>query len=360
MSSGNQKHILVAVLDWGLGHATRSIPVINCLLSNNCIVIIAGNGPSFQLLKLEFKDLIFHELPSYNITYPTHRFFFWHLFLLSPRVFKAIRSEKREMEELVRKYEVDAIISDNRYGCYSVKVPSILITHQLNIQLPVSLRWARKLIDYLNHQLIKKFDVCWVPDYPDSRLTNKLTRTSYQKVIWIGVLSRLTQKNPTEKNGSIVGLISGPEPQREIFEKLLIKELKKTDQPCIVIRGLPHRHDNPITDNNITLINHVPASELEVMISNASIFISRSGYSTIMDLQTLGKKNVIFVPTPGQTEQEYLAVELKKRKIAFSQSQAEFDLSTAIQKSKDFIGFDVIEHSTNLLDQAIKALIYQL
>ncbi len=357
MSSGKQKHILVAVLDWGLGHATRCIPVINCLLANHCNVSVAGNGPSLELLKQEFPKLIFHELPSYKITYPSHGFFFSHLLFQSPGIFSAIRKERKAIEKLIGENQIDSIISDNRYGCYSRQVPSVLMTHQLNMQLPTSLNWSVWLVNKMNHRLINKFDECWIPDNPDSRLTGKLTETKNLNVRFIGILSRFTSSELISRNDLLVGLISGPEPQREIFEKLLIQEFKILNRPCLLVRGLPQVDKEKVVIDNITLINHASTLDLQKIISEAEIIVSRSGYSTIMDLLTLHKKRIIFIPTPGQPEQEYLAYQLERKKIAFTQSQDEMDLKEAIERSRSYRGFDAEEHTTNLLNEAIKTLL---
>lgn len=329
-------------------------------MTRNCKVSIAGNGPSLQLLKKEFPECTVHELSSYRITYPSHGFFFLHLFFLSPQIFKTIAAERKEIEKLIMRYQFDAIISDNRYGCYSEQVWSVLITHQLNIQLPISLIWSKKLVNYINQRLIKKFDECWVPDFPGSRLSGKLSRAINLDVKWIGVLSRFTPNEIEAEDKLIVGMVSGPEPQREIFEKILIKEFKKTNQPCILLRGLPQQEEGEIRDGNIILLNHASSPEIQWIISKADVLISRSGYSTIMDLMKLGKKRVIFVPTPGQTEQEYLAIEMDRRKIAIAYSQNNFDLSEAIRKLKAYNGFDASELQINLLDEEIQALLRQI
>lgn len=360
MSSYKQKHILVAVLDWGLGHATRSIPIIQCLLAHDCRVSIAGNGSSLVLLKQEFPQLVFHELPAYKATYPSHGFFFWHLFLQSPAIFNAIRKEKKLIDSLLQDNHFDAIISDNRYGCYSEKVPSVLITHQLNIQLPASLSWNGFVINYINHRLIKKFSACWVPDFPMG-FTGKLTVTKKLRVKYIGMLSRFqADNNDVPESDLILGLVSGPEPQREILEKLLVKEFKKLNKPCLIIRGLPNEMPNETKEGNITLKAHAPAQELQSIIAKAGLVVSRSGYTTIMDLQAIGKRHVIFIPTPGQTEQEYLASELQQRKIAYTQTQDHFNLAEAIEKSKQYHGFDTSTHQPNLLNEAVEDLLHQI
>ena len=357
MESSQQKHVLVAVLDWGLGHATRCIPVIRKLIQSNCKVSIAGNGPSLQLLKLEFPNLTAHELPSYQINYPSHDFFIFHIFLISPRIFKAIVTEKREIERLHNLNQYDAIISDNRYGCYSKRVRSVLITHQLNLQLPSSLKWSSKPINFIIQQLIKRFNICWIPDFPDARLSGNLSKTINPKMKWVGVLSRFTSNEIVGEEKLIIGIVSGPEPQRKIFEEILISEFKKVNQPCILLRGLPLREQGEIRDGNIVLINHTSSYEMQRIISKGYIIISRSGYSTIMDLMVLGKKHVIFVPTPGQTEQEYLADEMSRKKVAVVQTQSKFNLFQSIHELKDYHGFDAGEPRSNLLDEAIQDLI---
>jgi uncharacterized protein (TIGR00661 family) len=351
---------LVAVLDWGLGHATRCIPLIVGLQTHGCKVSIAGNGASFQLLKQEFPDLTFYELSSYKISYPSHGFFFFHLFFRMPHIISAIRNEQKEIKNLVRKYPIDAIISDNRYGCYSEEVQSILITHQLNIQLPLPLIWSKPLVDLIMHRLIKKFDACWLPDFPDSRFTGKLTITKNRKVSWIGILSRFKKTETKVEEKLIVGIISGPEPQRELFEKILLKELKKTNQPCIVLQGLPTQKEKERRDGNIISLAHASTQEFQWIISKADVIIARSGYSTLMDLQALEKKRVIFVPTPGQTEQEYLAIEMDRRKIAMHQSQNDFDLREAMGKLSKYSGFEAIDHPVDLLNAAISTLLREL
>jgi len=357
MSSNKPKHVVVAVLDWGLGHATRCIPIINCLLANKCKVSVAGNGSSLALLRQEFPQLTFHELSPYQVTYPSNGFFFLHLLFQSTRIFIAIRNERKQIEKLVIENKIDAIISDNRYGCYSDKVPSVLITHQLNIQMPAILFWSKPVVDYLNHRLIKKFYACWVPDFPSQGFSGKLSDTKKLKVKFVGMLSRFVPNNVVQQNDLVVGLVSGPEPQREIFEKLLIKEFKKLNQPSLIVRGLPQSMPKETRDGNITLLAHEPALELGRILSKAGFIISRSGYSTIMDLHTLGKKRVIFVPTPGQTEQEYLAHELERRKVAYKQAQDQFSITEAIQKSKEYSGFDASVHHTNLLNEAVQDLL---
>jgi uncharacterized protein (TIGR00661 family) len=360
MDKANRKHILVAPLDWGLGHATRCIPVINCLVKNGCQVSVAGSGPSLALLKEEFPQHVFHELPAYNIVYSSNRFFLFKLIVQVPRILNAIRQERKQLQKFVSENQVDAIISDNRYGCHVNGVYSVLLIHQLNLILPSSLGWAKQIIDFIHHHFIKKFDTCWVPDFPGSIFSGKLSQSKKINAQFVGLLSRFTLRDEAEKNGLVVGLVSGPEPQRKNFEKLLISEFKNLSRPSLIVRGLPNHLGEESNEEGIMLIAHSPTNDLEKIVAGAEIVIARSGYSTIMDLQALGKNRVIFVPTPGQTEQEYLADEMKKRDFAFIQTQDRFNLVAAIEESKKYTGFVGTAYPANLLNDAVTDLLSKI
>jgi uncharacterized protein (TIGR00661 family) len=358
MQSDKQKHILVAVLDWGLGHATRCVPLIRVLLENHCKVSIAGSGSSLALLQSEFPLLDFYRLPSYGITYPKNSFFFLHLFRQAPRIFKVINEEHQLIAHLVAVHKFDAVISDNRYGCYSKEIKSVFITHQLNIQLPRFWKWGKKLVAILNLRMINRFSLCWVPDLENAQLSGKLSYTNDQNVKFIGSLSRFSKAQVEVEDGFIVAIISGPEPQREIFDRLLTDELLKLDQRSLIVKGLPHIPPEERSVGSVTIMSHVSATNLQELISKADVVIARSGYSTIMDLYTLKKKRIIFIPIPGQTEQEYLAHKLEKEGIAFTQQQHGLDIVEAIKRSKEYRGFESNNHRTNLLDEAIHELLH--
>jgi uncharacterized protein (TIGR00661 family) len=349
--SNTTKHILVAVLDWGLGHATRSMVVINALLEKGCKVSIAGNGQSLELLKQEYPNLNFYELASYDAIYTTQRLFMLNIFLQVPKFLNAIKNEYKQIERLISKNKFDAVISDNRYGCWSNRIPSVLITHQLNLQVPRSLVWLGGLINYFNHRQIKKFSSCWVPDYTHGSFTGKLSESRNFKIQFIGMISRFKHYQIKINDNLILGIVSGPETQRTNFEEILTREMEKQTKECVILRGIPSGVERK--HPRIKFINHLNSNELGALIQQAGIIVSRSGYSTIMDLASLGKKQIIFIPTPGQTEQEYLADQLKKRKIALMQRQSEFDLSKAIEAIKGYGGFEAIRQESKLLDNAI-------
>jgi uncharacterized protein (TIGR00661 family) len=323
------KNVLVCPLDWGLGHATRCIPVIQSLQSSGHTVMIAGCGPSLDLLKIEFPSLRFFQIASYDISYSRNIPLLFYLLSKTPALLYSIRKEHEQIEQLVEKENIDVIISDNRYGCYHKKIPSAIIIHQLSLQLPMVLKG---IADGFNTRLIHRFDQCWVPDTPSRDLSGKLSLSNAIVPKFIGPLSRM-RSTERKKDIDILALISGPEPQRSLFEKLLMDQLKQVQSSYTVVRGLPSSKQQ-----TSTTIDHLRASDLNDLIQSAGIIICRPGYSSIMDLAAL-KKKAIFVPTPGQTEQLYLAKELERKNIAPYVLQSELCLPRVLTRMKNYRGF---------------------
>jgi len=353
------KNVLITPLDWGLGHATRCIPIINELLKRNCNVIIGGCEDSLALLKIEFPQLTFMLLPSYRPVYPLRGSMVWNMARQLPKFFSAIKKEHTAIEQIVKTSSIDLIISDNRYGCWSPSVPSVFITHQTNILLPRKFKWLTRLVRKLNISLIKKFSMCWIPDYPDERsLSGKLkslgNKEQVIRVRHIGALSRFTQMKTREKVYDIACILSGPEPQRTRFEKIAAKELAASGLRYFIVRGLISEQDNPPTTHDGA--NFLNTSDLQAVIEQSEYVLSRSGYSTIMDLAALGKK-AIFVPTPGQTEQEYLAARLRTKGIAFSVRQHEFEMKKAWDNARSYTGFNQFPGDLHLLTEALDEML---
>ncbi len=351
-----RKRILVAPLDWGLGHATRCIPIIHELKKRNCDVIIASSGRAGMLLKHEFPLFKYFELPGYRPIYPATDNLLGKMLFQTPKFLKAIFSENKHIGEIIDKEKIDVVISDNRYGGYTSKVKSVFITHQLNILMPDKWKHGEKVLNAINRNQIEKFSECWVPAenenlFPKLINTNKISRLKF-----IGSLSRF-QKTNTEPIYDLCIICSGPEPQREIFQNLLLKQLGKINLKTVVILGKPEAKKKLfIKDKKITTFNYLLSDEMNRVIQESELIISRSGYSTVMDLFRLGKK-AVFIPTPGQTEQVYISAVLKKNRIAFATAQNEFDLKKAIEASDDFTGFANFEHDVSLLNEAIDSIL---
>lgn len=330
--------VVVAPLDWGLGHATRCIPLIKCLIALNCKVIIAAKGPQEILLKREFPALSYFQLPGYGINYSANkRFFPVKILFQVPKILKAIKREKKWIERYATENNIDLIISDNRYGLYHSAIPSVFITHQLLIKAPFSI--TEKILQWCNYRLISKFTTCWVPDEKgDINLAGNLSHPAQMPglpVQYIGGLSRLNRQTAVKKKYDVLIIISGPEPQRSIVEKKMIPQLSIFTGTALLVRGLPGDDKVLYVSENITVRNHLAAVELETAFNESEYIISRSGYTTVMDICKLQKK-AILVPTPGQTEQEYLAAHLAKQGWCLAASQHNFSLSHELQRAKNF------------------------
>jgi uncharacterized protein (TIGR00661 family) len=306
----NKKKILVAPLNWGLGHATRCIPIIEALNDHGYEPVIASDGVALALLKKEFPQFTAIELPPYQIEYAKNGAFFKLKMLTQmPTMFRAVQRENHKIQQLIKEHNIDGIISDNRLGAYSNSIPSVFITHQLNV-LTGNTTWFTSKI----HQgYIRKYKECWIPDMPNGQnLTGKLghLEETSLNLKYIGPLSRL-HKKPAEKKYDLMVILSGPEPQRGMLEEKLREELVNYAGKVVFICGRVEPEEKVNTIGNITFYNFMNTAALEQAFNESEIVLCRSGYTTIMDLAHLGKK-AFFIPTPGQYEQEYLAKKLKK------------------------------------------------
>jgi uncharacterized protein (TIGR00661 family) len=334
------KRILIAPLDWGLGHATRCIPLIRELQRRDCEVFVAGSGDSRLLLEKEFPQLTFLALPGYEPTYPAKRAMAWSMARQLSKFRRAIRDEHTCIEHYVKEYALDLVISDNRYGCWTAEVPSIFITHQSNILMPKRFGWMAPWIRRINHGFMRKFAECWIPDFPDHHsLAGELIsfgkhRANYA-VRYIGPQSRFIPTHKEKIVYDIVCVFSGPEPLRTVFENMVVPQVKASGLKYFVVRGLPGAVEEQPNDN---CVNFLSGAALQSVLEQGSCVIARSGFSTVMDLSAL-QKRAIFVPTPGQTEQEYLAARLMNQGVAFMQEQHRFNLAVALEESKKYHGF---------------------
>lgn len=333
--------ILVAPLDWGLGHATRCVPIIKELINHGCEVYIAADKSIFYLLKKEFPSSVFLRCKGYEIRYGRNpKAFFFTMFLQFPKILFRVLRENRWLIKIVKEHKIDAVISDNRFGMYHKKIPSIYITHQLQIKTGNIL--TDFLVQKINNFFINKYSICWVPDEKENGLGGELShpKNTPTNIEYMGILSRF-HSIFSEKIYDILITISGPEPQRSIFEKKILNELKSFSKSVLLIRGLPDSNillnsNNPL----VKIVNHLTATELNKSFEQSKMIIGRSGYTTIMDLVAL-KKKAILIPTPGQNEQEYLAEYLLKKNYFFSVEEENFSIADALEKAARFEFKDV-------------------
>lgn len=341
------QRILICPLDWGLGHATRCIPVINSFLSKKTEVIIAADGRPYDLLKKEFPQLTFVRLKGYDVNYSSGNMALQMIFSI-PKILKGIKDEYNAIQKIIAEHKIDIVISDNRYGCWGKTTRNVLMTHQLMIKSPFGENTLHRIV--LSH--IKNFHECWIPDYAGpENLTGDLSH-KYQlpeRTFFIGALTRFNKKSIISgQQFKVMAIVSGPEPQRSIFEKIILDHLVKSGLKSLLVKGIPEGHEKEIQTENVKIVTHLSADEMWQAITNSEIIVSRSGYSTVMDLSALEKK-VVFIPTPGQTEQEYLAEYFMQKKIAFYQKQSKLDLKKALKDSENYTGFRSLPESNDLL-----------
>lgn len=330
--------VLVCPLDWGLGHATRCIPIIRHLKESGAQVIIASDGPQLTLLREEFPDLEYILLLGYKMTYNRFMPIAFKVLTEVPRLFFKVANENKLLKTIIKENNIGVVISDNRYGLWNKNVYSIIITHQVNIIVPPSLKFTGHLLHRITHKYISRFDECWVPDFEgDQNLSGKLSHGTDlpSNCKYIGLLSRFDRsalRPAPERRYEIIAIVSGPETQRTIFEEKLLAQLPVEDKPCLLIRGIPGDTRIRTLRRSVDVADHLSSNELESILRSGPMVICRAGYSTLMDIAFSGNK-AILVPTPGQTEQEYLAANLAESGIFYTTSQKQMNLSSAFSKA---------------------------
>ncbi len=324
---------IVSPMDWGLGHAARCIPLIKQLQTQGYKVVAAGSGRSIQMLRAELKDITIETFQGKEILYSKRIHLVAKLLWQMPKFVFNFRKEKKAAENLYQKYTPEIIVSDNRYGFRHPETKSIFLTHQISPRLPRAFSWAAPLIKKLHIRLIKPFDNCFIPDFAGTEnLSGALSHGFFlpPKFQFINPLSRFTileRYNVKLLNNRVLALVSGPEPQRTNFLKIILQQASTIDKEVLILTGAPEADMN-YKKGNCTIVNHKNSAAMYKEILSSAYVVSRAGYSSIMDFFVLNKKAVL-IPTPGQTEQEYLAKYLKSNKNFIFFSQNKFSLKKA-------------------------------
>ena len=370
----NTWRILITPLYWGLGHATRCMPIIDELLAHHIEVFIGSDGEALNLLQETYPNCTCIPLPAYNIHYKSENMIF-NLAKQSFHILTTMGKERLKIANIIEKHKINLLITDNRFGAYSTKIPTVFITHQLHIRVPNTI--LSKFVATFNNSIIKKYTQCWVPDLPDNyfNLSGDLSHPNslFNNIKYIGALSRLKSfdhekleyitsslifKNLFFGKGTMVlVLLSGPEPQRTYLEEKLLTQAKQIkDKNFLFVRGVVIGEKNQwtIVEENIYIANYLQGEMLSAIIQKADFLVSRSGYSTIMDYYQLQKKNILFIPTPGQTEQEYLAEILSAKNICAMQTQKHIHLENDLKTAAKTKGFQeenlsIFSYQTHIL-----------
>ena len=319
---------------------------------------VAATGAQRALLQAEFASLTFVDLPGYGVKYGKNRAItILRLIVSIPKILIRIKQEKVWLRRFVSREEPDLVISDNRYGLVVPGVYCVFITHQLLIRTPLG-RWADGWLQRINYRWINRFSRCWVPDIGGpASLAGELSgpkRMPHLTTRYIGILSRMggpaARPDPSfssEQGGAgereilveqevpgepyVLVVLSGPEPQRTLFEKLILQQAATLDGPIVLVRGLPGGGKALMEwPPTVTVYDHLPSANLERTMADARLVIARSGYSTVMDLVRM-RKRAVLIPTPGQTEQEYLGDWLAANGWAVCVRQNRFSLEAALR-----------------------------
>lgn len=343
MPRSNPITVLVAPLNWGLGHVSRCIPLITGLQALGTKVLLASDGVALELLKAEFPHLPTFTLPSYKIRYPSHNMV-WNIAWQTPRMIYAIRSEQSAVKRLVREHRISGIISDNRYGCFSPEVQSVLLTHQIHLRIPnAALQWtANRLLQ----RAFQSFNAIWIPDMAgEPNLSGALSHPQPPKMEtqYLGLLSRFEAKKPASSVqnpiSKVAVVLSGPEPQRTYLEQILMEQALDLPYQFVFVQGKTWHKSHSRVGENLELISYLTTIELNQLLASSHVVVCRAGYSSLMDLSVLGGIKAILIPTPGQTEQEYLANFFSAEGRVICQKQDEIDLKSGLMAVQKTTGF---------------------
>jgi UDP-N-acetylglucosamine transferase subunit ALG13 len=361
------ENILICPLDWGLGHATRMLPLARILRDYNKNIFVAGSEEHLSLFRNELPGLSYIKFPGFKPVYSRLLPQYISLLFRTPLLLYHIAREHYKLKKIITDYNINIVISDNRFGLWNKNIKTVYVTHMPLIPLPKALR-ALEFIGVMFHRyIIEKYSYCFIPDLPgDQNVSGRLSHglDIPDNVRFIGILSRfmsdsqsLAEKNTEKVQNTII--LSGPEPQRGILKKKLVDLLKNNESQIVIFEGKPGADVRVVTSDNITIFNHLPTKEMRDIILNSKNIISRSGYTTIMDLISLNC-SALLIPTPGQTEQEYLAEYLSKKDWFSTLKQKKLKTGTIIS-SKGKINYGEITTQSNiLLKNALNELLEEI
>jgi len=376
-----RKNILICPLEWGLGHATRMIPLAAELLSLKHNVIFASGKEHISLIRRELPGCPYIDFPGFNPGYSRYLPQYISIFLKIPLLAYHIVLEHSRLKKIIRAHAIDIVISDNRFGLWNRSVKTVYVTHMPLIPFPKKMKFSEALGIFFHSQIIRQYDLCFIPDLPgpiniSGRLSHGISLPG--NVRYIGILSRFTSldvtsdvdfKPPTPQRGlnkSPQGdlgvdlkyntvILSGPEPQKEILKQKLIRLFKDKEPVTIMLEGKPGNPEEINRTGNIILFSHLPSAKMRDIISGSGGIISRSGYTTVMDLLSLNR-SALLIPTPGQTEQEYLAEYLSEQGLFSTISQNSINEEVSFPAKKSLHSSGLVERSRILLHDALREL----
>lgn len=331
--------ILFGIFDWGLGHATRDKLLILELLKKGDKVDIIATGRALTLAKEYFgKRCNYFDVPSIHIPYPENSFFVFSFVKNIPKMMKTLDNARKITKQIIKEGKYDKVISDCRYDVYDRVDNSYLINHQLRFKAfaggqQIAELWLKARMDH--------FKLVIVPDFEEPNLSGELSHNmrffDNSKIRYMGIISHLKKKNMKRDVDYFISL-TGPEPQRSILEKKILSDIKNLKGKIVVAGGNPDAKVNKSL-KNVRFYSYLNSKQQENMMNRCKFLITRSGYTTIMELAELDFKKALLIPTPGQTEQEYLADMYEEKRYFHHVHQDKLDLVKDLKEAEDFNGF---------------------
>jgi hypothetical protein len=354
------KNILICPLEWGLGHAGRMIPLAKRLQELNHNIFFGSGEEHLSFLRNEVPGATFINFPGFRINYSRYVPQYIIILLKSPFLLYHIILEHKTLKRIIRNWAIDIVISDSRPGLWNKGIKTVFITHQVRMTFPKPFGILEFIGIQLIRSVIKKYSYCFIPDLDgDFNLSGRLSHGFNLPVNakYIGILSRFSGHNNTfPRSDKCTVILSGPEPQRSILKQKLSKILLSLGKPSAILEGNPGNGYESYSEDNLVYYNHLPENETIKELSESDLIISRSGYTTIMELVSLGT-SALLIPTPGQTEQEYLAEYMVQKGWFTSVTQKELDEKHITSTSSKIDSQEIIEESRRLLEIALRELL---
>ncbi|MEJ2216257.1 MAG: glycosyltransferase [Gemmatimonadota bacterium] len=367
----NGLRVLFAVHDWGLGHATRDLVLIRALLAEGHRVTVLSHGRALRLLEGEL-DSRCEFVALRDIPKPLSRRPFWFYVRMSlalPSVFYTFHRERRLVRQLHDAQPLDCIVSDSRFGVWLSDVPSLQLFHSLRQIIPGRPRGLEKLVECAQRRMLGGADRILIPDASHDGLAGDLSHDPHcdwgGRLEYIGPLASIRRRDVDQDIDFFIS-VSGAEPQRTIFERLVLEQAHDLPGRVVVALGRPDGAPVIREDGRITVHSYLNRERQEDIMNRAALVVTRSGYSTLMELAELGRK-ALLVPTPGQSEQEYLARYHEARGHLHAVRQAELNLARDVRIAAGYAGLpplpsaqesvqrfmDVLARATGAVSQAL-------
>lgn len=357
----DKKNILICPLEWGLGHAGRMVPLARRLQELNQNIIFGSGEEHLSFFRGEVPDATYIHFPGFRISYSRYLPQYVIILLKSPILLYHIILEHYRLKRIISDYSIDIVISDNRIGLWNSGIKTVFITHQLRIPFPEPFVFLEFIGIRITRLIIKKYSWCFIPDLDgemnvSGRLSHGFRLPGNAR--YIGILSRFSDHHNDDNShsGKCTVMLSGPEPQRSMLKQKLARILLSKGIPIVILEGKPEKEIESNRLDNIIYYAHLPVCETIKLLKESEIIITRSGYTTIMELISLGL-TALLIPTPGQTEQEYLAESLSEKEWFRWISQRELDENSVFVSTTAALPSGINEESGRLLEIALKELL---